>query len=124
MYEDANHIPARQLVGRKSTIVFSPEGAYYNTGDGWELVKVSFKDGNDEIRNFSAFKGSVSDDVWDELVSLVREFDRMSSRVRWVLATGVVATVDDEYLNINPTKGSDVLVGPVGDILREKGLRD
>jgi hypothetical protein len=114
-YEDLNNVPARSLVGRSTTVVFSPEGAYLNDGDGWELAKVSFLDGGGKIRYFSAFKGSCSDEVWEELVELVREFQQRSSRTRWVYATEVKATIDEEYLNINPTSGSEVRVGPLSD---------
>ena len=114
-YEDLNHIPARSLVGRKSTVVFSPENAYLNDGDGWELAKVSFLDGDGKLQYFSAFKGSVSDEVWETLVELVREFQQLSKQTRWVYATNVKATVSEEYLNINPSSGSEVRVGPLSD---------
>jgi hypothetical protein len=114
-YEDLNNVPARSLVGRSTTVVFSPENAYLNDGDGWELAKVSFLDGNGDLQYFSAFKGSCSDEVWEELVELVREFQQRSKRTRSVFATKVKATIDEEYLNINPTSGSEVRVGPLSD---------
>jgi hypothetical protein len=114
-YEDANNVPARSLVGKESTIVFRPENAYLNEGDGWELAKVSFLDGNDELQYFSAFKGSCSDEVWETLIELVREFDQRSSRTRWVFATNVKATVSEKYLNINPSQSSEVKVGPLNE---------
>lgn len=114
-YEDLNNAPARSLVGRTSTVVFSPKNAYLNDGDGWELAKVSFLDGNGDLQYFSAFKGSVSDEVWEELVELVREFQQRSKQTRWVFATNVKATVSEEYLNINPSSGSEVRVGPLSD---------
>ena len=114
-YEDLNNVPARSPVGRSTTIVFSPENAYLNEGDDWTLAKVSFKDGDGELRYFSAFKGSCSDEVWDELVRLVREFEERSSRTRWVFATRVKATVSEKYLNINLTAQSEVQVGPLSE---------
>ncbi|MFD1686357.1 hypothetical protein [Halobellus litoreus] len=119
-YEDLNNVPARSLVGRSSTVVFAPENAYLNEGDDWTLAKVSFKDGDGELRYFSAFKGSCSDECWDELVRLVREFEERSSRTRWVYATDVRATVSEKYLNINPSQSSEVKVGP----LNEFGLHE
>ncbi|MDB2294251.1 hypothetical protein PM085_18740 [Halorubrum ezzemoulense] len=114
-YEDLNHISARSLVGRSTTVVFSPKNAYLNEGEDWMLAKVSFLDGDGKIRYFSAFKGSCSDEVWSELVELVREFQQRSKRTRWVYATNVKATVSEEYLNINPSSGSEVRVGPLSD---------
>jgi len=114
-YEDLNNVPARSLVGRSTTIVFSPENAYLNEGGDWTLAKVSFLDGDGELRYFSAFKGSCSDECWDELVRLVREFDQRSSRTRWVYATDVRATISEKYLNINPSSSSEVKVGPLSE---------
>ena len=114
-YEDLNHIPARSLVGRSTTVVFSPENAYLNEGEDWTLAKVSFLDGDGDLQYFSAFKGSCSDEVWETLVELVRKFQQRSKQTRWVFATEVSATVSEEYLNINPSSGSEVRVGPLSD---------
>lgn len=123
-YEDLNHTPARQLVGQLTDVVVVPNGAYYNARDDWEMVKVEFEDGNGETQDLTAFRGSVGEEGWDELVRLVREWDELWSGHRTLFVTNVKTTVNDQYLNINPTDSSEVVVGRVGAALRERGYLD
>ncbi|QPV64516.1 hypothetical protein I7X12_07860 [Halosimplex litoreum] len=120
-YEDLNHLPARRLVGQVTDVVIVPIGAYYSARDDWEMVRVEFVDGDSEKRSFSAFRGSCSAEAWDELVRLVQEWDELWAGDRTLFVTDVRGTVNDEYLNLNPTGSSEVVVGRVGEVLRERG---
>ena len=120
-YEDLNHLPARRLVGQVTDVVLVPIGAYYSARDDWEMVRVEFVDGDSEKRSFSAFKGSCSSEAWGELVRLVQEWDELWAGDRTLFVTNVWGTINDEYLNLNPTGSSEVVVGRVGEVLRERG---
>jgi len=121
-YEDLNEVSVRELVGSTVPVVVRPTTARVKSGDDWTMVSFSFVDGEGEWQSFSAFEGSVKPAVWEELVRLVEDWDKRDFRA--VFVEECVIRRKGEYLNVNPSRSSDVVVGRIGDALRERGLAE
>ncbi|WP_418286383.1 hypothetical protein [Halorubrum sp. DTA46] len=109
-HKTANEITTRELVGERTTLVIFPDDAFVTSGQNYMLIKIPYTDGDGDEQSLSAFDSSCPDDVWDELLDLVKYWDRRRGD-RVIAITDAVATIDGEYLNINPTQGSKIHVG-------------
>lgn len=122
-YEDLNHIAVRDLVGDRVAAVFIPTSASIRTGDEWTMVSLSFVDGDGEYQSLSAFEESVKPEVWDRLVRFAEDWDSLTFKA--VFVEKLLVKRNGEYLNVNPARSSDVVVGKsVGAALRSRGLRE